>query len=99
MITIRVKGYTVEEKCVIAGDYLLPKLLESYGFQEGEVVFPEAMLLKLIKLVPKEEGVRHLRRGMERVIGWLNMHRYMPSDYPIAFPCVVSEDLFNRVFV
>jgi len=96
MITIRVKGYTVEEKCVIARDYLLPKILESYGFLEGEVVFPEAALLKLI---PKEEGVRHLRRRLEKIIGWLNMHRYLPSDYPIAFPCGVSDDLINRVFV
>ena len=87
MITIRVDGYDVNDKVNIAKDYLIPELLKEYKRTGEDIVFSKEVIEKIIERVPKEEGVRNLKRGIESIISWLNMHTYLP---------IVQEDNKGR---
>lgn len=78
MIQIHVKGYTPKDKLEIAKNYLLPSILKEYLFNAGDIVFTDEIIDKIIQRVPEEEGVRNLRRGIESIVSWLNMYRYIP---------------------
>lgn len=98
MITIRVEGYTTEDKLVIAADHLLPSIYEQYGLAAGDVVFAPDVLRAIIGRVGDERGVRNLRRGLESIVGWLNMLRYVPEDpaAPVVFPVRVDEAMVRK---
>ena len=87
MITIHVDGYDMNDKVNIATDYLIPELLKEYRRTAEDIVFSKEVIEKIIEKVSKEEGVRNLKRGLESIISWLNMHTYLP---------VVEEDSKGR---
>ena len=87
MITIRVSGYDTSDKICIAKDYLIPELLKEYKRSPEDIIFSTEIIEKIIERVPKEEGVRNLKRGIECIISWLNMHTYLP---------VIEEDSKGR---
>lgn len=87
MITIRVDGYDTNDKVNIARDYLIPELLKEYKRTPADILFSTEVIEKIIERVPKEEGVRNLKRGIECIISWLNMHTYLP---------VIEEDSKGR---
>lgn len=94
MITIRVKGYNLKEKLMIARDYLLPEILSQYNLTVNDVKFPLAVIETIVQRVPQEEGVRNLKRGLESIVSWLNMHRYVPpenDELDTKFPLTVTE--------
>jgi ATP-dependent Lon protease len=78
MITIRVPGYDTSDKISIASDYLIPELLKEYKRSAEDIIFSKETIEKIIERVPKEDGVRNLKRGIECIISWLNMHTYLP---------------------
>jgi len=91
MIQIHVKGYTTQDKLQIAKNYLLPSIMKQYLFTNEDIVFTDEILNKIIQRVPDEEGVRNLRRGIESIVSWLNMYRYVPLP-PTKKQKVVNED-------
>lgn len=94
MITIRVKGYTTQDKLCIARDYLIPDILEQYKMTKEDVVFPTDVVEYIITKVNDEEGVRNLKRGIESIVSWINMHRYIPPEdgKKIEFPITITEE-------
>jgi ATP-dependent Lon protease len=91
MITINVKGYDMKEKTIIARDYLLPSLFKQFGIQKGDIIISDDIIREIISRVPKEEGVRNLKRGIESVIGWINMLKYLPEKESVKFPLSVKH--------
>ena len=87
MITIHVDGYDMNDKVNIAQDYLIPELLKEYKRTGEDIIFSKEVIEKIIAKVAKEEGVRNLKRGLESIISWLNMHTYLP---------VIEEDSKGR---
>ena len=81
MITIRVKGYTVSDKVVIAQKFLIPKALEQYGITG--ITFSDDIIKEIIHRIDTEQGVRGLKRNIESIIGWLNMFKYIPPSLNI----------------
>jgi ATP-dependent Lon protease len=79
LITIKVAGYKKPQKLIIAKDYLLPSILKNYGFTPQDIQINDDMIGYIIENVPEEEGVRNLKRGLENIISWINMYRYMPN--------------------
>lgn len=80
MITIHVPGYNSNEKVIIARDFLIPSILKEYSLTPADIVFSDDTITEIIQAVEKEEGVRNLKRGIESIVGWINMHRYVPPD-------------------
>ncbi len=79
MTIIHVKGYQKKDKMVIARDYLIPKLLQDFNLKREDILISDAILDKIIEKLPKEEGVRDLKRALESIFGWMNMHRFIPD--------------------
>lgn len=88
MHKIYVKGYSPSEKIKIAEGYLIPSILADYKMTPTDIVFDEETLLCIIERVQDEEGVRNLKRGIETIVGWLNMERYLSNQ---KFPVTVTE--------
>jgi len=84
MITIRVSGYTKKDKLEIAKNYLIPRLLSAYNLKPTDIVFDDAVIEDIIERVAQEEGVRNLKRGIDAIISWINMRRYVPNMVPDA---------------
>ncbi|MGF1641016.1 MAG: endopeptidase La [Rhodospirillales bacterium] len=62
METIRLSGYTEDEKVEIAQRHLIPKQIEAHGLKEGEWSISEGALRDLIRHYTREAGVRNLER-------------------------------------
>jgi ATP-dependent Lon protease len=62
MEIIRLDGYTEHEKIHIARRHLVPRQLAANGLKEGEVVFTEEALRKIVQDYTREAGVRSLER-------------------------------------
>jgi ATP-dependent Lon protease len=62
METIRLSGYTEEEKSEIARRHLIPKQEEMHGLKKGEWSITDEGLRDLIRYYTREAGVRNLER-------------------------------------
>lgn len=65
--TLRLPGYTEEEKLHIAQDHLLPKVLKNHGLKKSQIRFREDALSAIINKYTREAGVRNLERTMAAV--------------------------------
>lgn len=82
MNIIHVSGYNKKEKLEIAQGYLIPRLLRSYNLNITDIVFDDSIVEDIIERVAPEEGVRNLKRGIDAIISWINMRRYVPQLAP-----------------
>jgi ATP-dependent Lon protease len=62
MEVIRLSGYTLEEKKVIARRHLIPKQLEENGLTDANIEFTDAGVAKIIEAYTREAGLRNLER-------------------------------------
>jgi ATP-dependent Lon protease len=62
METIRLSGYTEDEKVEIAKRHLIQKQIEAHGLKEGEWSISDGALRALIRYYTREAGVRNLER-------------------------------------
>lgn len=101
MIKIHIpNGYTTKEKIHIATHHLLPELLDEFGMKTEEIVITDTVLDFIISKVPTEDGVRNLKRGLECIISWVNMLRYIPAEEAgtekIKLPYHVTEEFVKK---
>jgi hypothetical protein len=62
MEVIRLSGYTLEEKKVIARRHLIPKQLEENGLTDASIEFTDSGVSKIIEAYTREAGLRNLER-------------------------------------
>lgn len=67
METIRLSGYTEDEKLSIASKYLVPKQIKNNGLRTGELVVSEDALRDIIRYYTREAGVRSLERDISKI--------------------------------
>lgn len=65
---IYIKEYSLEEKRVIAENYLIPYLLKEYKLEEETVIFEKDALISIIDTYTKEAGIRDLERKLSGII-------------------------------
>ena len=81
MYVIKTEGYTTEQKCIIAKNYLTKTIRQNISFSEQEVVFEDAAIKCIIECYTGEEkGVRNLKRCLETIYSKLNLFRLMKPD-------------------
>ena len=66
METIRISGYTEDEKLNIANRYLVPKSLKNNGLKESELQFSDGAIRGIIRSYTREAGVRNLEREIAK---------------------------------
>lgn len=67
METIRLSGYSDEEKREIARRYLLPRQRQQAGLNERQLLVPDNTLMRVIRRYTREAGVRELERLLGRL--------------------------------
>ncbi|KAK2746360.1 hypothetical protein FQN57_003242 [Myotisia sp. PD_48] len=67
METISLSGYTTIEKRHITKRHLVPKQVQTNGLAEGQVLFTDEVLDKIITSYTRESGVRNLEREIGAV--------------------------------
>jgi ATP-dependent Lon protease len=101
MIKIKTEGFKPKDKIRIAKEYLLPRLLQTYGFQPEDIsINDETMTEILNKYEEKEEGVRNLRRCLENIVAKVNVYRLIHSvpinEVNITLE-IVNKDMDDKV--
>src|SRR5688500_12805912 len=67
METIRLSGYTEDEKVHIALQHLLPKLMKNHGLKPQELAISESAVRDIIRYYSREAGVRALERELSKI--------------------------------
>ncbi len=67
METIRISGYTEQEKLAIAQEYIVPKQIKENGLGKNDVKFSPKMLSLIIQEYTREAGLRNLEREIAHV--------------------------------
>ena len=67
---------TIDDKMNIAKDKMIPDIIESFNFKKDKYINLDNELLSYIinNKVPKEEGVRQLRKCLEKIFSKLNYY-------------------------
>ena len=66
---VRLPGYYPHEKLQIASKYLVPRICERTGIENGkDVAFGDGIIAKVIREWTREAGVRELERTLENVV-------------------------------
>ena len=115
MYRIETKGYTKEEKTIIANNYLLPKIQKQLNIVTGKIIIPTETIHKIIdKYTEKENGVRNLKRCLEIIYTKLNLYRLMKPGLNlfekdltlnIQFPneegtsITITEDMIDKLII
>jgi ATP-dependent Lon protease len=89
MIRIKTEGYNVSDKINIVQKYILPEITKQYIFAKEDICFPDDIILYIVNVVEKEDGVRNLKRAIENVMSNLNLKRLI-EDETVSFPYNVT---------
>jgi len=88
MYNIKVDGFNLKEKLVIAEQYLMPGALRDVGLHEKVSVSKEIVQYIIENHTGDERGVRELKRCMHTIMSKLNLLRFYndPKQVPFAIP-------------
>ncbi len=90
---IRIPGYTLEEKRVIAREHLIPKQIAEHGLDVEQIVIRDEALDRIIAHYTREAGVRNL----EREIAAMCRHAAVEIAGEGAGPVTVDSDKVEEV--
>lgn len=94
MVKIKTEGYKLDEKVIIAQNYLLPELYAQ--FKLNDVTIKDEVVRYIINnRIEEEEGVRNLKRALECILSNLNLNVLM-SPEEILFPLEIDEEMVNK---
>lgn len=91
METIRIPGYTEDEKLGIARRYLIPKQKKSTGLKENELQVTDSAVKDLVRYYTREAGVRGLEREIGKICRKAVKERALKS--PSCRSVVTAKDL------
>ena len=102
MITIKASGYTLKDKMSISQSYMLPEMLNTFAFKEGELIFDNEVLSYIVSLCDEEKGVRNFKRALEEILSQINLHRLLKKPVgtdtkELQFPLNVSIELVDKL--
>ncbi|WP_130734155.1 endopeptidase La [Flavobacterium sp. J27] len=92
METIKMSGYTIEEKVEIAKRHLLPKQLKEHGLSENDLQIGKKQLEKIVVGYTRESGVRGLEKKIAQVVRYAAKSIAMEEDYNKA---LTDEDILT----
>ena len=93
METLRLAGYTEEEKTQIAKRYLLPRQLREAGLTPEQLRVPDETIRQIIRRYTREAGVRQLERTLGRLARKVAV-RFATGD---TQPVTVEPDMLAQM--
>lgn len=97
MITIRTKGYDVNDKVKLSKDYMLPKIFKEFGFKPDELVFDDETIRYIIEKIEDEKGARNMNRAFEEIVGTINFKRLLGEE--TSFPISITKKIVDKNIV
>ena len=107
MYRIKTDGYKTDQKCVIAENYLIPKIQSNINFEKGQIIIPEETKKYICDtLTDNEKGVRNLKRCLEIIYTKLNLYRLMKEGsnlfnkeeiIKVEFPFTVTKEIVDKL--
>jgi len=81
MYKIKTQGFSMGSKIKISKNYLLPKIIKNYAFNEGDIILSDEILTSIItNYTNNEKGVRNLKRCLETIYGKLNLTKLLNNS-------------------
>lgn len=98
---IKTQDFSQKDKIQIAKDYIIPELLETVGFKEGEVIISDEMYDYIMTKVPEEKGVRKFKELLRTLFMKINVNRYL-HDIPykicnFQLPLNVTREIVDNL--
>ena len=90
---IKFENLTIEEKIVIARDYMIPVITKNMGLSDA-VVMSDDIIRQIIVLFTTEPGVRKLKEILFDLYGAINLELLQPSD--LAIPIVITMESIDK---
>ena len=90
MEIIKVTGYTIEEKVMIAKRHLLPKQLREHGLTEKDIKIGKPQLEKIVEGYTRESGVRALEKQIAKMVRYAAKNIATEEEYNIK---ITKEDV------
>ena len=84
--SIKLTGFKLEEKIIIAKQYLIKSILNQFNIQESEIIFNEDIIEYIITKYTKENGVRELRKKLHTIISRINLIKLSLSSRDLDLP-------------
>lgn len=67
MEVIKLSGYTLEEKVIIANDHIIPRQIKEHGLTREKIHFTDEAVKLIVKGYTREAGVRNLEREISHI--------------------------------
>ena len=93
METIRIPGYTEDEKLNIAARYLIPKQIKNNGVADDELEITNDAVIDLIRFYTREAGVRGLEREIAKICRKVVKENSLASDKQETSRRIASDAL------
>jgi len=98
MYIIRTDGFELNEKMKISKKYLLPKIINSVGYENGKIDFPDEIIKFIIENYTFEGGVRKLKECMLEICKELNLRMLSGTKLlgdKVKFPLTITEEMLT----
>ncbi|MDT7827407.1 endopeptidase La [Pricia sp. S334] len=93
MEIIKVTGYTIEEKVMIAKKHLLPKQLKEHGLTSKDIKIGKPQLEKIVEGYTRESGVRALEKQIAKMVRYAAKNIATEEEYNIK----ISKDDVEKI--
>lgn len=95
MEIIKVTGYTIEEKVMIAKRHLLPKQLKEHGLTTKDINVGKRQLEKIVEGYTRESGVRALEKQIAKMVRYAAKNIATEEEYHIKISNVDVEKILG----
>ena len=101
MRIIKMPALKLDDKLIIAKNYLIPELCKDIGFSKDNININDDIVKHIILNYTKEEGVRTLKRCLETIISKINMLQFM-TDVPfmidnLTYPITIDYNNVSKL--
>ena len=93
---INIKSLTLNEKVNIVKDYSLPEILETVGYNKGDIYLETDEIKYIVQNYTNEAGVRKLREKLFEIVREINLKKI--TDDNIEFPFRITEEYIKEIF-
>ena len=88
--TIRIAGYTLNEKLAIAHKYLVRKQIKANGLKRAKLSFEDAAIMEIIEKYTREAGVRNLEREIASICRKI-ARKVVSNEYEAGAPISAAK--------
>ena len=98
MYVIRTEGFEMKEKVKISKKHLIPKIINSVGYDNSKITFTDEIIEFIIENYTFEGGVRKLKECMLEICKELNLRMLSGTkllDSKVKFPITLTEEMLT----